>query len=218
MTHTARAQRPLSALDVAGLFNELLERHGPQGWWPARTPFEMMVGAILVQNTNWRNVEKSIARLDDAGLLDARAMLAARLDELQETIRPSGFMKAKSRACLGLAEWATRNGWPSLASARDLPTAQLRASLLTCRGVGPETADVILLYVFERAVFIADRYAMRVLAARGYAVPTTYERLRAVAEAPLAASALSAEQAGELHALIIAEGKTVPVTTAAGGR
>ncbi len=200
--------RPLHAVDLDSLFQTLHAKHGPQGWWPAKTPFEVMIGAVLVQNTNWRNVEMSIAQLEDADLLDPQRMAVADLEDVARLIRPSGFMTAKSRTCVTIANWVLEASAQSMSA----ETHIIRSSLLSCRGIGPETADVILLYVFNRGVFISDTYARRFLTSLHFEVPPTYEKTRAAIEPAVSRSTLSAVQFGELHALILAEGKSARQT------
>jgi endonuclease-3 related protein len=166
-----------SAAAFRALFETLLQAVGPQGWWPADGPFEMMLGAVLVQHTAWRNAERSLAALRAGGSLDPAGLLALGDDALRQLIRPSGMMAGKSRACLALAEWALTSGALS-GGADSLADADLRARLLRLPGVGPETADVIALYAFDRPCFIWDAYARRLLRRRGHAVPDGYEAAR----------------------------------------
>ncbi len=199
-------------------------------WWPATTRFEMMVGAVLVQHTAWRNVESSLALLEAKGLLDPRAMYDAEREDVIAAIRPSGFMTAKSRTCRELAAWVLRhtevlvpegadskgNGVEySLADAiAVLSDAQLREDLLGLAGVGPETADVIALYAFRRPAFIWDTYARSMLAALGYEVPDGYEQARMKLGHFVAEAGFSVEELGAFHGLIVESGKQA---RAAGG-
>lgn len=204
--------RPLGGLRLDAMLACLIGELGAQGWWPANSRFEMMAGAILVQNTNWRNAERSIANLAGMGLLDPQRLAGCDPVTLIAAIRPSGFMTAKARACRALAQWFVGNGagdpgaLGQVALGR-MPDEQLRRSLLACPGVGPETADVIMLYAFGRRVFVTDAYARRLLRAMGFAIGGSYEVARAQAAPALARCALSASDLGELHGLIVTAGK-----------
>ncbi len=186
----------------------MLERIGPQQWWPADSRFEIMVGAVLVQRTRWENTAMSIAALAARGLLDPEALASADVADLQKLIAPSGFMTSKSRACIALARWAVAAGI-SETTLPGVPDEGLRATLLALPGVGPETADAMMLYAFDRKVFVADAYARRLFEAVGIAAPAGYEPLRAVGAALCVESAFSLEEYKELHALIDEHGKLV---------
>jgi endonuclease-3 related protein len=202
--------RSLSTLDIDLLHDRLRAVHGPQpGWWPARSDLEMMIGAVLVQNTRWQNVAMSIANLERAGLLDAEAVLAADPEDLTRLIRPSGFMTAKTAAVRGLASWFLDRD----RAARSLPDEDLRAELLALRGIGPETADVISLYTYGRRLFVVDAYARRLLAADGFGLPRSYEAARRALAPALDRSTLDADGLGQVHGLIVEEGKARAVTT-----
>lgn len=134
------------------LYIELLASYGHQGWWPAQTRYEVMVGAILTQNTNWKNVEKAIAKLKASDCLTPGAVLGARNSKLESLIRSSGFYKQKAERLKS----ATRK-WLKMRNSR-LDTVRLRNEWLSVKGVGKETADSILLYAFGRPVFVVDAY------------------------------------------------------------
>jgi len=141
------------------VYTQLLAAYGSQGWWPADSRFEILVGAILTQGTAWRNVEQAIAALRRARLLSAKALLDATEPALAECLRPSGYFNVKARRLRRLARWYfDAGGYRRLAR---YATARLRAMLLEVHGVGPETADDILLYVFQRPVFVIDAYTRR---------------------------------------------------------
>ena len=131
--------------------------HGPQYWWPADSPFEMAVGAVLVQNASWRNAELALDNLRTATGFDAAVVARASLANLETYLRPSGTFRIKARRVMALASWWCRE----FDSATALPTEDLRAALLDLHGIGPETADCIVLYAFSRPAFIADAYARR---------------------------------------------------------
>ena len=130
-------------------------------WWPAETPFEVMVGAILTQNTNWKNVEKAIANLKNEGMLDPQKILAIRNSRLEELIRSSGYYKQTAeRLKLASRKWIELQKRLETGH-RKLETAELREAWLSVKGIGPETADSILLYAFNRPVFVIDAYTKR---------------------------------------------------------
>lgn len=153
---------------LSDVYDRLLAAYGPQHWWPGESPFEVMVGAILVQNTAWKNVEKAIANLVEHGLLEPRALYDTPAAELEELIRPAGYFRMKTRRLRSLLEFLLERYDGSLDAmfATDLPT--LRQELLGVHGVGPETADSILLYAGGMLSFVVDTYTHRVLARHGW--------------------------------------------------
>ncbi|OBS10459.1 endonuclease III domain-containing protein [Acidihalobacter prosperus] len=195
----------LDAARAGEIFERLLVEHGEQHWWPAETPFEVMLGAILIQNTRWRNVERALGRLRDAGLLGAVELAALPPETLAEHLRPVGYYNLKARRVAGFADWyLARGGYEGL---RLHETAHLREALLAVDGVGPETADDILLYAFERPVFVIDAYTRRLFGRLGLLPEkAAYERLRRAFEACLPPDAY---HYGEYHALIVAHAKAL---------
>lgn len=169
------------------MLDELVERlqreYGDPGWWPADTPFEVGVGAVLTQNTAWRNVEKAMAALAEAEALTPARIQEAEPELLQTWIRPAGYFRQKADKLARLAGWwRTELGdspWAQPPDAR--ATDDLRASLLAVRGIGPETADSILLYAFGRPVFVVDAYTARLAVRLGLLdnAPTGYDELQA---------------------------------------
>ena len=183
----------------------LLEQHGPQDWWPAEDRFEVMVGAILTQNTAWTNVEKAIANLKGADMLRADAIVQATPDVLAQLIRPSGYFNVKARRLACFCDWYVRAG--GYQKLRYWSTQRLRKALLGVHGVGPETADDILLYAFHRPVFVVDAYTRRIFTRLGtIRGDEAYEELRAAFEHQFAGRTGSFAQ---LHALIVRHGKDV---------
>ena len=142
----------------------LLESFGPQGWWPARTRWEVIWGAILTQNTAWRNAALALKNLRQARLLAWRRMRQAALSEVERLIRPAGFYRQKARTLQGFAQWIEQTHRGSLNSLFALGPAEARTQLLALNGIGRETADAILLYSGRQPVFVADAYTRRVLA------------------------------------------------------
>jgi len=186
-------------------YRALFERFGPQHWWPAQSRFEMMVGAILTQNTAWTNVEKAIAELRKRRALTPRALQAAPLATLAQWIRPAGYYNVKSTRLRTFTDWIIRDFGGSLTRLFREPTESLRAKLLAVNGVGPETADSILLYAGERPVFVVDAYTRRILERHGWAEGgESYDAI-----ASLFTRALPREMSlfNEYHALIVRLGK-----------
>ncbi len=142
---------------------ELLYSHfGSQDWWPGETPLEVMVGAVLTQNTNWRNVTKAIDNLRQAGLLGYPQLLGLSVDQLAEYIRPSGYYNLKAKRLHNLLEMIDLHYDGQLNKFLDDDMVSARENLLNVKGVGPETADSILLYACGRPVFVIDTYTHRV--------------------------------------------------------
>ena len=196
---------PRKATVLLHIYKVLLRRYGPQRWWPARTPFEVCVGAILVQNTNWNNVEKAIGALDRAGVLNFEALRALEEAPLKALIRPAGFFNVKEkrlRAFLGFLDSRCAGRVEALA---DVPWPVARMELLSVNGVGAETADSILLYALSKPVFVVDSYTRRLLLAQGFGAYTgDYNTMQA-----LFMDNMPPEAAlfNEYHALIVAMGK-----------
>lgn len=141
------------------IYQSLLEHHGPQQWWPADSEFEVMIGAILVQNTAWKNVINAIDNLKQADLLSVERLLSVPENKIADLIRPVGYFNVKTKRLLHYCQWYQQvGGYPAL---DQLPTNELRQQLLDVHGIGPETADDILLYAFNRPVFVIDAYTRR---------------------------------------------------------
>ena len=188
---------------LLALFRNLLDEHGPQAWWPGDSLFEIMVGAVLTQNTAWTNVEKAIDALRACGCLDPEAMLAVEPSALAAMIRPAGYFNVKGARLRNLCRAV--GGAGGLDVLRGWPTDRLRDFLLAVNGVGPETADDILLYGFERSVFVIDAYTRRLLSRLGLARgDEPYDELRRGLEAALGPDAALYN---EFHALIVVHGK-----------
>ncbi len=150
------------------VYDRLLDAFGPQHWWPARSPLEVLVGAVLTQNTNWQNVEKAIDNLRRADLLGPHALCNLPSEELQELIRPAGYFRIKARRLRSLLTFLVERYDGSLEAMFSTNLSELREQLLAVHGIGPETADSILLYAGELPVFVVDTYTHRVLARHGW--------------------------------------------------
>lgn len=190
---------------LRGIFEGLYHAYGPQHWWPGETPFEVMVGAILTQNTGWSNVEKAIASLKSLDYLDPQAIVALPDEALAGLLRPAGYFNIKARRLKGFCAWYLDQGGHEPLSRGE--TGDLRRGLLVIKGIGPETADDILLYAFKRPVFVIDAYTRRLFARLGYIRGDEgYEALRGLFE-----SALGADVSlyNEFHALIVRHAKEV---------
>ncbi|NIN63525.1 MAG: endonuclease [Anaerolineae bacterium] len=149
------------------VFDALYFTYGPQHWWPGDSPFEVIIGAILTQNTAWQNVSQAIENLRREGLLDARALVEADPDEVKLLIAPAGFYNVKYDRLRNILEYLMSQDM-DLDRFRRLPVTQLRDELLNVKGVGPETADSILLYAFDRLAFVVDAYTRRLFSRLGY--------------------------------------------------
>ncbi len=146
---------------IRRIYDVLFNTFGPQGWWPGDTPLEVAIGAILTQNTAWRNVEKAINNLKKEGLLDIKRLLSLSLEDLKELIRPAGFYNQKAQRLKSFLLWLLEKG--GCLTEINESTAEIRRELLKIRGIGKETADSILLYAMDRPVFVVDAYTKRIL-------------------------------------------------------
>lgn len=199
-----------TTLEVSELPDALRSIIGPLSrWWTVESPFEILLGCVLVQNTNWRNVERSLDLLRRAGVTSPSRLLGTDLPELVTLVAPSGFQNAKGRALRGLCAWWVDEGGadalqgPELYAASPalthLSTPELRRELLALRGIGPETADVLMLYLLGRGVFVADTYARRLFGHLGWQVPRGYDAFATRVQSEVE---LSLEGWQEFHALI----------------
>lgn len=187
------------------MYRRLYKRFGPQHWWPGETPFEVIVGAILTQNTNWTNVEKAIANLKNAGALSPKDLHALALEDLAELIRPAGYYNIKARRLTNFIAWLFEAYGGDLDAASPQRPDTLREQLLAINGIGPETADSILLYAFNKPVFVVDAYTCRILGRhRLLDGPADYESVREMME-----SGVPRDTAlyNEYHALLVRLGK-----------
>jgi endonuclease-3 related protein len=194
-----------------GYYQSLSESLGPMHWWPARTPFEVIVGAILTQNTSWSNVERAIANLRRDRLLNFAAIERVPIRRLEQLVRSSGYFRQKARKLKAFVAFLRRDFGGSLARMFRTPTAELRERLLEVHGIGPETADSILLYAGGHAVFVVDAYTHRMLGRHGVTAGgraatsgRDYEGVRGLLENRLPRDA---RLYNEFHALIVNTGK-----------
>jgi len=195
----------MAAETLAEIYELLFERFGRQHWWPGETPFEIIVGAILTQNTNWGNVEKAIANLKAADLLGPQQLHAVEQSELAELIRPAGYFNIKAKRLKSFINWLFDNYGGDLGRLEAVGTEQVRQELLGITGIGRETADSILLYALDREVFVVDAYTARVAVRHGLIEPETdYEQLRELFESNLPRDR---QMFNEYHALLVRVGK-----------
>lgn len=187
------------------IYDRLLAAYGPQHWWPGETPFEVLVGAVLTQNTSWKNVELAITNLRDAGVLSASAMYALDTEELAELIRPAGYFRVKASRLRNLLRVVVEKYDGSLDDMFATGLDSLREELLSVNGIGPETADAILLYAGKLPTFVIDAYTARVLKRHGWIEPEAdYYAMKDHFESSLPRD----EQLfNEYHALIVRVGK-----------
>jgi len=178
---------------------------GPRHWWPARTPFEVIVGAILTQNTAWQNVEKAMVNLRRERLLTPQAMERVSTQRLARLVRPSGYFRQKAKKLKAFVRFLRNEYDGSLPRMFATPTLELREQLLAVFGIGPETADSILLYAGGHAIFVVDAYTHRILGRHGISPgKPDYEAVRAMFEINLPADA---RFYNEFHALLVNVGK-----------
>jgi endonuclease III related protein len=196
-----REDRPI----LRQYYEALFKAHGEQHWWPGRTPFEIIVGAILVQNTAWTNVEQAIGNLRRARLLTPAAIEKVPQAKLARLIRSSGYFRQKARKLKAFVEYLRNTYRGSLAAMLRTPTASLREQLLSVHGIGPETADSILLYAGNHPVFVVDAYTRRILQRHGLTHGSeSYEEVRGLFEKSLPKLP---GLFNEYHALIVHTGK-----------
>jgi len=205
-SHRARPDKPQQSLPILRSYhNALFWEHGEQNWWPAETPFEVVLGAILVQNTSWVNAERAIANLRQAGLLSPAVLEKTPRPKLARLIRPSGYFRQKARKVHEFLRFLRREYHGSLDAMFRVPTARIREQLLGIHGIGPETADSILLYAGNHPVFVVDAYTRRILQRHGLIHgKESYEDLRGLFERSLPKDA---SLFNEYHALIVHTGK-----------
>ncbi len=187
------------------MFQLLLDRFGPQEWWPGETALEMMIGAIFTQNTNWKNVEKVLKHLKDRHLLSLKGIRSLSTLELAERIRPVGYYNVKAKRLKNLIEFIVDRYNGDLDGLLREETGVLRDGLLSVKGIGPETADSILLYAAGRPIFVIDTYTHRILSRHSMIDDqSTYDELQAFFMDHLPDDP---DLFNEFHALIVRTGK-----------
>ncbi len=192
---------------LLAVYRRLYDRYGPQGWWPAETALEMIVGAILTQSTAWTNVEKAIGNLKGAGVLTVAGLRETPREELARLVRPSGYYNVKAAKVKAFVDWLDAGYDGDLDRLFALEAGAMRRELLSVHGIGEETADSIILYAARRPVFVIDAYTRRIVARLGLAPrQDTYAAFQA-----LFRDSLPRDEAlfNEYHALLVRHGKSV---------
>jgi len=187
------------------IYTTLFKEFGPQHWWPGETSFEVMVGAILTQNTNWSNVEKAITNIKNAGLLDPKKLLKLPDQRLASLIRPAGYFNIKAKRLKNFLRYFVDKYGGSVASMKKVSLERLRTELLEVNGIGQETADSILLYALDKPIFVCDAYTYRILTRHGLVDKNAvYNDLQ---EPFMDSLKHDAKFFNEFHALIVRVGK-----------
>ena len=202
----AGRRNPQSAI-LMEIFQRLYKAYGPMHWWPGETPFEVMLGAILTQNTSWRNVEKAIQNLKVRKVLHARGIHQLKRSQLASLIRPSGFFRIKADRLKAFVNFLFENYRGNLGKMRKERLNILRQRLLGIKGIGPETADSILLYGLKKPIFVVDAYTKRILSRHGIlSERASYEEVQR-----LFMDHLPQDERlfNEYHALLVHLGKTL---------
>lgn len=188
------------------MYQRLYEEYGPQYWWPGETPFEIALGAILTQNTAWRNVEKAISAARANGVLSAAGLYSLPKKRLEELLRPSGYFRVKATRVRAFLKFLQESADGSVEGLRRLRTPILRKKLLSVKGLGPETVDSILLYSLNRTVFVVDAYTRRILSRHALLKGNEpYDEIRSLFQSHLPRSR---KLYNEFHALFVRLGHT----------
>ena len=187
------------------VYDTLLQAFGPRGWWPGETPFEVIIGAVLTQNTSWQNVEKAIHRLKAKNVLKPAVLYRMKDEELAELIRPSGYYHIKTRRIKNILGFLQKEYRGNLNRMFQEETLILREKLLAIDGIGPETADSILLYAGEKPTFVVDAYTRRIFSRHGWvSTRDSYEDIKNLFMENLD---LDVQMFNEYHALLVYLGK-----------
>lgn len=187
------------------VYHRLFEARGHQCWWPGETPFEVVVGAVLTQNTAWKNVEKAISNLKKASCLDPQALFAMPTEELSSLIRPAGYYNIKAKRLKALLGFLISEAGGDVLNLSRLPVMELRRSLLAIQGIGRETADSIILYAVGKPIFVVDAYTRRIFSRLGLLDDKMdYDEIRAIFESNLKPDL---ELFKDYHAQIVVHGK-----------
>lgn len=154
----------MSCEKLMQIYNILLQHYGNQHWWPGQTTLEIIIGAILTQNTSWKNVEKAIKNIRAQNELSFDQLNSKTTDQIAKLIKPAGYYNLKAKRLKNFLNWLSENHAGKLDSLAPLDTETLRSELLAINGIGPETADSIILYAFEKPAFVVDTYTCRIMA------------------------------------------------------
>lgn len=200
----ARGSKGAASIDPRELLTRLYLNYGDLDWWPADGPFEVMVGAVLTQRTSWTNVERALSNLRAAGIDSPRRLMALPEDALEGLVRPSGTYRQKARRLRALFTLVEEAWGGSLEAFLDRPASQLREDLLGVTGIGPETADSIILYAAKRPVFVVDAYTLRILDRVGVEAGRSYDEVASWFTAGLPEDV---DIFNNLHAMLVVLGK-----------
>jgi endonuclease-3 related protein len=190
---------------LTDVYRRLFDAFGPQHWWPGDSPLEVMIGAVLTQNTNWQNVERAIRNLREADLLDPHTLYEVPPEELEDLIRPAGYFRVKARRLRSLLEFLIERYNGSLDAMFQTSLSELRGQLLGVHGIGPETADSILLYAGGLPSFVVDAYTHRIFARHGWiGYEADYQEIQDYIQGELPQEV---QLYNEYHALLVRLGK-----------
>ncbi|MBM3157227.1 MAG: hypothetical protein FJ004_08070 [Chloroflexi bacterium] len=204
---TSKSNSYLTSHRLNEIYQALFANYGPQHWWPGDTPFEIIVGAILTQSAAWGNVEKAISNLKKAGALNSVSLRKLELDKIAELIYPSGYYNAKAMKLRAFVEYLGAVHHDSLDKLFSLDISTLRCELLDIHGIGPETADSIILYAARKPIFVIDAYTRRIISRLGlHPVSEDYSSYQALFMENLPADE---KMFNEYHALFVRHGKEV---------
>lgn len=194
--------------ELKEIYGKLFSAFGPRHWWPGETPFEVAVGAILTQNTSWSNASAAVQGLKRRKLLDPRKLERLPRRRLARIIRSSGYFNQKAKRLKLFVRHLNRNYGGRMERMRAVPTARLRGELLSLWGIGPETADSILLYALEKPVFVVDAYTKRILARHGLVSwDASYDQIQTLFHSMPGQGRNRTAKYNEYHALIVETGK-----------
>jgi endonuclease III related protein len=189
------------------IYNKLYQAYGPRNWWPGDTSFEVMVGAILTQNTSWKNVEKAIQKLKGKGVLNPRGIHRLKESQLASLIKSSGYYRIKTGRLKSFVEFLFEEYDGNIMKMGRERLGELREKLLKVKGIGPETADSILLYGLKKPIFVVDAYTKRILSRHGFiSEKASYEKVQKLFMDHLP---VDEKLFNEFHALIVYLGKTL---------
>ncbi|MBL7215346.1 MAG: endonuclease III domain-containing protein [Phycisphaerae bacterium] len=195
----------MSRRKLMDIYERLYRHYGPQHWWPGQTCFEIIIGAVLTQNTNWNNVEKAIVNLKENKCLSPEKLHTISADEIAPLIRPAGYFNLKAQRLKNFLDWLFEKHDGSVENLQPLPTSTLRQQLLAIKGIGPETADSICLYAFDKPVFVVDAYTARIFGRHGLLEPGCgYQEIQELFHSCLDRKT---QLFNEYHALIVQLGK-----------
>ncbi len=194
-----------SSQRIRNFYSALYERYGPQNWWPAQTRLECATGAILTQNTSWKNVEKAIAALRENSMLSAEKLRSVSYGQLAALIRPCGYHNLKARRLKNFIDFLFADYGGEMENMLGEDTDKLREELLSVNGIGEETADSILLYALEKPVFVVDNYSRRIL--RRHHLISEGESYGKIQKLFVQSLSADTDVFGEYHALIVKTGK-----------